>query len=43
VRDLGPFPVARRYLAAIAVQQFAAPIAVILATLIMGPIAAAVW
>jgi hypothetical protein len=38
VRDLGPFPVPRRYVAVLAFQQFAASIAVILATLIMAPI-----
>jgi hypothetical protein len=38
VRDLGPFPVPRRYVAVLAFQELAAPIAVILATLIMAPI-----
>ena len=38
VRDLGPFRIPRRFEAAIAVQQFAAPIAVLLAALIMAPI-----
>jgi hypothetical protein len=38
VRELAPYPVPRRVLAVIGVQQFAASIAVILATAIMSGI-----
>ena len=38
VRDLGPFPVRPLFLAIMAVQQLAVPVAIVLATAIMAPI-----